>query len=592
MARVLILGNGKSRLNQKGFISTWKDGIWGCNRIFNEYSELPRLNRVTGDLHGLKGLIDFKRINKASYEIYAKKAYIERFPKARLKSFTVPNEFQNDSGTSLIAQALFEGYDKIYVAGFDLGGPDVYVKMHEHRNKTAWVNRWRAIYFEFGLDRVHFVGKNHKDFIMSTLPANTYSKIYTRGGDHLNSSLPAGKKMQRKPEVLILGNGVSRLRVKRQINEWMGEIWACNHGYKEAKELPRLDRVCTVHNDVAMRANIFKKKALLKYQIFVRNLKGVENIAINFTDRRGWSTGSLALLQALHEKYKKIILAGFDFGGQDIYQKKAINGGNFKRQFDQIKKEYDLSHVWFLTEDGYSSVLTREELEAIEKKELSREIPNSINQIKKKIDRPPEYDFISGADKIIIIDNGENVLNYRCGRYIDSDFNAVVRINDYVIRGYEDSVGSKTHYWASGEESTLIVDRDIEKIQPLIFFSLNVYSLPKEKIKKKVSEKLGDFVAKCAKIIPEETIKRICKECENFFPSTRLMVLIYFALVCNMKNVYIYGYNFIKNSKNYYDKEGFTINSLCDYELEEKFIKKLIKKGIVKRYEDCFSHIA
>ena len=44
--------------------------------------------------------------------------------------------------------------------------------------------------------------------------------------------------------------------------------------------------------------------------------------------------------QALIEKYDKICLLGFDFGGPDIYQDHLLYGGNFINQFKLIYKMY------------------------------------------------------------------------------------------------------------------------------------------------------------------------------------------------------------------------------------------------------------
>jgi len=47
---------------------------------------------------------------------------------------------------------------------------------------------------------------------------------------------------------------------------------------------------------------------------------------------------------------------------------------------------------------------------------------------------------------IIIIGNGSSLLDIKNGSTIDN-FDIVVRFNAYTINGYEDYVGTKTHYW-------------------------------------------------------------------------------------------------------------------------------------------------
>jgi len=46
MKKVLLLGNGISRLLYKDYINKWKGEIWACNRAFLEYGD--RITRIAG----------------------------------------------------------------------------------------------------------------------------------------------------------------------------------------------------------------------------------------------------------------------------------------------------------------------------------------------------------------------------------------------------------------------------------------------------------------------------------------------------------------------------------------------------------------
>lgn len=347
MKRVLIIGNGTSRLNYKQFIKNWKDEIWACNRAFKELitGELPRLDRLMGDKNALREASDFRRKNKFNFKIYARKQFHANHISGDKEFITIPEKYIKDSGTTFVVQALVEGYDEIVLVGFDLGGPDIYVANHEKRNKKMWVDRWRQIARDFGLDRIIFIGTDHKKFILSKLPADTYLKKYVNGINHLDPILKKSDK------VLILGNGVSRLKYKKFISEWKDEIWVCNKGYTEFKELPRIDRMGSAHANLIIKAYICKMKYKLDYTIFSTKLiDGYEDKIFIFTDSKGWATGPLMVQQALIEDYKKIVLAGFDFGGEDIYQNHLLYGGNFVNQFKIIYKEFsNTSAIEFLS---------------------------------------------------------------------------------------------------------------------------------------------------------------------------------------------------------------------------------------------------
>jgi hypothetical protein len=60
--------------------------------------------------------------------------------------------------------------------------------------------------------------------------------------------------------------------------------------------------------------------------------------------------------------------------------------------------------------------------------------------------------------KIIVVGNGSSNLTKRRGELVD-DYDKVIRINDYVVDGFESFVGTKTNIWAM---DTKVFDCNIE----------------------------------------------------------------------------------------------------------------------------------
>lgn len=344
--KVLIIGNGTSRLNHREFIQRWKDEIWACNSAYLEYyaGDIPRLDVLLADYHCLQDIVPYKQKHGGKYKLFGKNHKAKELPGVQL--IDMERKFINDSGSTLVARALHKGYDEIYVVGFDLGGSDLYVKGHESRNKEKWIRNWRKIAGTWGLQKVHFIGYNHKDFILSNNDSTTYAELYMNGYNHIDYLEDQGlTSIVKETRVLILGNGKTRKNesIIKRIKEWEGEIWVCNEAYKEYKSFPRLDRVGTVHNDLAKEIVDFKEKKELDFDIYVRDIitdKDYKNKVKYFKDKRGWSTGNLMIIQAILDEYKEINLVGYDFGGPDVYQENDRPGKNFSKQFKAIRKEF------------------------------------------------------------------------------------------------------------------------------------------------------------------------------------------------------------------------------------------------------------
>jgi hypothetical protein len=185
MKRLLILGNGKSRFEYDDYVKSWTGPIWGCNSVYKEYlnGNLPRLDLLIGDYVALNEAINHLKNLPKHMEMLGKNLRSANLP--RVKTIDLENKYINDSGTTLVVLALTRGFDEINLLGFDLGGKDIYISNHDQRNKSIWVRNWRMISKVFGLNKVNFIGKNHKIFIMSDEKDDFYAKKYMKGEDHL-----------------------------------------------------------------------------------------------------------------------------------------------------------------------------------------------------------------------------------------------------------------------------------------------------------------------------------------------------------------------------------------------------------------------
>lgn len=582
MRKVLIVGNGVSRLQHKNFIDNWQDELWVCNSAYKEFGHRKNLSRIIADASTMPVVVNWAKVSGTGARLVTTERVHELLEPTiaeYVDVLTTPSNLQNDSGTSLVAQALQERYDEVYVAGFDLGGKDIYVPNHEKKSKTIWVECWRRIAKKYSLERIKFVGHDHKPFILSSKPTDTYAKVYTRNQDHIKTmeNFVERKKKSRKLSkgVLILGNGVSRTKLKEFLNKWDGEIWACNWAFKEAFELPRLDRIGSVHKNVLERAEKYKKDHNLSYSLYGRDVSGLEEIAVPFDEQRGWSTGSLMLVQALKEGYKKILLAGFDMGGPDIYQQDPIPGGNFKKQFETIHAEFDMSGVFFANNYGLFPV--------VRTPEIYKEIENY------EVKENPSLE-----KKVVVVGNGPSVLSKKLGKLIDS-FERVVRVNDFRIENYAPYIGKKTTDWVTGVGvQSKVKGRDVKKFKTAIaLFPLNRFQVDRYKNIKNMDQLMTavrnnlNVRPEELKIIKPEIIEKLYTWSQLKRPSTGLMAILYYRFVLEINPVFIYGFDSFSSRNHYYDSEGdIHISNAHDWNSEKKVLETLIDRKMVYPIED------
>ena len=176
---VLILGNGLSRLAFDAAIRAHRGPVWGCNAIYLDYGD--KLACLAGHDWCMADAARVRAEKGYKYKIFGGLKWSGDIGD---EPFTCKPIFRENTGTTLVAEALTRGY-KVIACGFDMGGPDVYSPDHEKRNKTIWVTRWRLIFEEFGSDRVTFWGYDHKPFLLGHDRADLYAKRYLSGSVHI-----------------------------------------------------------------------------------------------------------------------------------------------------------------------------------------------------------------------------------------------------------------------------------------------------------------------------------------------------------------------------------------------------------------------
>ncbi len=186
MSSVLILGNGISRLLHEDMIKSWSGELWACNYAFLEWGD--KITRLTGHVDVLEEAATYRERHGYTFEIWTGNLGLFKSEAPYIKLFTCPRVMKKDSGTTLVAQALTEGFDKILLCGFDIGGRDIYSRKLHTQEKTAWVNRWQLLRRVFGTQfesAIQFIGYDHKPMILKGSSKDTYSLRYKRGLPHI-----------------------------------------------------------------------------------------------------------------------------------------------------------------------------------------------------------------------------------------------------------------------------------------------------------------------------------------------------------------------------------------------------------------------
>ncbi len=180
--------------------------------------------------------------------------------------------------------------------------------------------------------------------------------------------------------------------------------------------------------------------------------------------------------------------------------------------------------------------------------------------------------------KTIIIGNASTVLNKKRGKEIDQ-FDNVVRLNDFITKDYEEYIGSKTTIWSTGA-GIVTIPRDVEQFNSVWvscpYVCINMMSQLATRVTKG-----GSFTMMGYNFV--KSLDEKLKMPQGMY-CTSGMYAIAFALQ-NVKQVYIYGFNFFKdckvngNTMHYYGEHATEKVGQHRMDLEEIYINKLIKEN-------------
>jgi hypothetical protein len=207
---VLILGNGISRLAYDSLIRTWPGEVWACNKAYLDYPE--KITRLTGHKEVMLEAVEFRKEHGLLYEIWANNLGNFEFAD---RDFDCPADMKRDSGTTLAAQALYEGRN-IALCGIDLGGPDIHSPDNEKKAKHNWITRWRKIIEVYGKDRIRFIGHNHMPFLLSGKAPSEYSRRYMQEKPHIPNEeyFDVWEKWAGRPAIPFKESQMVRVRYK------------------------------------------------------------------------------------------------------------------------------------------------------------------------------------------------------------------------------------------------------------------------------------------------------------------------------------------------------------------------------------------
>jgi len=187
-------------------------------------------------------------------------------------------------------------------------------------------------------------------------------------------------------------------------------------------------------------------------------------------------------------------------------------------------------------------------------------------------------------NSIIIIGNGESILKNKFGKKINL-FKDIIRINNFITKGYEPFIGSKTTIWFNGANQGLFTRNQFPK--------KIIVSLPSEVYKKK--KNIDSHITK--RINNNAFLKIPLKkifEYENKVGHKRLSTGMYAIMwaLDNYNDIYIHGFDFFLESKgHYFDNKVIKFiknNSIIkkgqkhNAQLEKKYVQFLINEKRIK----------
>jgi hypothetical protein len=171
----------------------------------------------------------------------------------------------------------------------------------------------------------------------------------------------------------------------------------------------------------------------------------------------------------------------------------------------------------------------------------------------------------------IVLSNSSTCLTHEAGNIIDQ-FNIVVRLNNFLITGYEKYIGTKTSVWMHNNNDN-IVPRNTTNIEQIIVMSPNAPIIQTDKTKTKWNN------GECNMLYYK--LKQITPNYINH--SLGLFALLYYLE--KYDNIFCYGFDSFHSQGHYYDKNHKNWIG-HDYEHEQKVITYFINQKNLCKLED------
>jgi hypothetical protein len=571
-SKVLILGNGVSRSGIEDFISTWDGEIWVCNKAFTEVVTYKNISLVAS-IHPemLKEANEFRKKNNLEYEIISKLVTKSDYKDS---SFHVSRGWS--TGSLLITEAFERKYKKIYLAGFDMGGKDLY-QTHELHG-VSFRQQFREIQKLYDTSIVEFVSascsKTDYDWFEPDLkwPVVPNNSILIVGNGAFLLEQEGGRVIDSHPFVVRINDYETKGYEKYSGSKTDCWITGANRDTQiKGRKIDRVFPLCLMRpdNKNALSDSDFNKRTgLLKKNVsFLPDY--IYNKIITAPDIPNPSTGLKAII--LFTKLfpdLKIIITGFDFlKEKKHYYKEEVLSENFGK-YHLWEKER--AYVDDLIKQGRVSLLT------------AKETPDLLPE-KEKIEITKTWP-IKPKQPIIILGNSPEVLKSEKGKEIDS-FPCVVRLNDFVTKGYEKYIGSKTDIWVTGANlKTILKNRDTTNLFPICSMKPSIKNgLTKELFEQRLGIPEEKFL-----FFEEGLYEKVCliKGINN--PSTGLKAIQIFLSLFPDNPIYVHGFDFYQNKAHYYKEEtpAVQLGKSNEWDKEKEVYTTWVNSDKIKKLSD------
>lgn len=368
--RVLILGNGASRISSSSFIENWSSEVWLCNHAYEEANYLKNVTLV-GSVHPdecFEKAFFTKQKYNLKYNLITRQRYNSPF-----KNFSFQYDRGFSTGSLMLAEAFLRNYDEIYLCGFDFGGKDLY--QSKDVIGSNFLKQFKIIISEFPKYKVKFV-LNNKVLSIQDFFASKKEKIEE------DDSYLSFLKSKIKDPVLLIGNGPSILKYELgkkidshfntviRLNDYKTKGFEKNIGEKtdlwfsgashrtQVKSRPEMKNNTFVIVPKGSRKNAEKtledRIGLKKEEVYWMPQKVFSEISSIFLNNRP-STGSLSIQFLINYlNLNELYVHGFDF-----YEK---NIGHYYKDSEEITPFLGINHDWELEKEKYQLLLENKKI--------------------------------------------------------------------------------------------------------------------------------------------------------------------------------------------------------------------------------------